>query len=211
MPELVEVAQRAWKGQWTGRRRLNGKTVYRDNKMVTVVRRKVQTNRVYANPRTAPVTHQIVFFPRPEHFPIFQKAGSHTDFFGPADDNPHAVATLFLRTHGGITRLDYAQGHYTVGKHMPRALATRYAGWLRRGLNQALDVAQRHHSNLVLLPEVLSGDLAAPSARRERTQKFRTALINELARERGLRIINDPRGGKAVLIRKRPAPGEFDI
>lgn len=89
-----------------------------------------------------------IYYPKPEHFKIFEKAAKNVFASGPADEFPGAVGTIEIEKPKPKTfpknlpwkkpwEINFMQSHFKQGKppELTRSLATEYGGWRNRILD----------------------------------------------------------------------------
>ncbi len=97
---------------------------------------------------------KILAFPRPEHIEVFVGAANGVRAGGPGYKHSGSIGTLEIeREEFGPSDffLSFAQSHFIAGKGehcLPRSLATKYAGWRKHALHDALKILHEERVSL---------------------------------------------------------------
>lgn len=152
------VRDKLWKLP-NGVSEVGGYRVVKDKSMVLVTEVPPEKERV--------MDINIVAFPRAEHFPEFEKASRGVEGYGSALINPTGIGTISItRRPGEPYILRYAQSHYlTEGNPrltdaslgLKRKLATRYHGWRKRAIKEAIKLVKRENTSLIVTKQGLRG------------------------------------------------------
>lgn len=169
---LKRVASAAWKRAKLGvNESFRTYRVVKRDKYVLVMPRRRDWQRAFRSDKFPFVS--VVVYPEPVHFSTFEQAVESTREGGSGYHHRGAVGTVSLQAHRAIRgfykrhlELSFAQAHFKVGtekNQLPRRLATRYGGWRRHALTEALHVASGLGLEVWVDNKALKRFLAIPS------------------------------------------------
>ena len=154
--EARHFLQSAWKLP-DGRHSDMSSTTIKDSKMVILAEEK---NTWSSKEGGESLSASIVAYPKLEHFDDFLKASAGVRVIGPSFWNPGAVGTIYLkeRMEPNLLYVSYVQSHFKTGvdggKLLSRSLATKYGGWRKRCLKEAILFAHKSGKDLVFSEEL---------------------------------------------------------